>query len=162
MDPVLIAKAATKWIHLSSAAIAVGTVVHLRWVVLPALASLPEEVRRETATGLCRKSMRWIAGAFVLLLLTGLDNIGKARKTLGGLDESARSAYWTAFGLKIALFTLACVAVHLLVTGVKKTDPSRDRTALGLGLLAVALLLVVFLSGFLTVTRLSLIPVVAR
>ena len=129
MDPALIAKAATKWIHLSAAAVAVGTVVHLRWVVLPALASLPEAVRRETLTKLCRSSMRWIAAAFAFLMLTGIDNILKARKTLGGLDESAKSAYWTAFGLKIALFTLACVAVHLLVTGVKKADSPRDRTA---------------------------------
>jgi len=159
LDPRLIGNAVTKWIHLASAGVVVGSLIHLRFVVMPALAGMPEADRDAVWKAIFRKTLRWLSYAFALLILTGLDNIFKARRTLGGLSPEQVSAYWDVFWAKVVLVLAAFVIVHLLMVRVPAFRKIQESYRSWVGILVATTLVILFLSGYLTITRLSMLPV---
>jgi uncharacterized membrane protein len=156
LDPKFLANVLTKWIHLSSAAFVVGGAVYLRFVLYPALGKT--EATRELWVSLSRKTYRWMDVALTLLLLTGLDNIMKARKTLGGLTPEQLSAYWTVFWAKIVLFVAAFVFVHLLLIRVPAFRSIQEKPRPWISALTGIVLLILALSGYLALTRATMLP----
>ena len=158
MDAKFIANAIIKWVHLSSAGVVVGGLLYLRFILLPALTALPEEQRASVWKAAYRKSLRWQMIAFAVLILTGGHNISNALRSMGAAPPEKVSLYWGIFWAKVVLVGTAFVLVHFLVISAPPFRRIQENYRTWLGALVVTTLLVVLLSGMLTLTRLSLIP----
>ncbi len=159
MDPKLLINAIGKWIHLASAGVLVGSLLYLRFLLIPHLDTLPQAVREAVWPGAYRKTLRWALYALFLLLFTGIDNIMKARKTILWLKAPMLSAYWSVFWFKMAAFAAVFLLVHMMVIGgpaFKRVQQAHRGWLTGLVVLSLAIL---FFSGLLTLMRLSQIPV---
>jgi hypothetical protein len=158
LDPKFFATTINKFLHLSAAGVIVGGLIYLRFILLPALDGRPESERAGIWQAAYKKSLRWMSFAFLLLFITGMDNIMRARKTLAVASPDLRSGYWGVFWAKVAFVVLAFVLVHLLMIGA----PPFRRIQAGyrgwIGVLVAVSLVIVYLSGYLTLSRLSLIP----
>jgi hypothetical protein len=155
LDPKFLATTINKFLHLAAAGVVVGSLVYLRFILLPTLDQAEESHRAAVWQSAYRKTLRWLSFSILLLILTGLDNIMRARKTLGALSPEQVSAYWGAFWAKIVLVALAFLLVHVLMIGA----PPFRRVQAGyrgwIGVLVAAALVILYLSGYLTLTRLS-------
>lgn len=113
MDPTALLNILARWLHVASAVVGVGGTILMRFVVLPALAQLPNggEVLDRIRPGF----KKLIHSAIGLLLLTGFynylvvaaPNVKKLREA--GVEQMAR--YHMVMGTKIilalGLFTIA-------------------------------------------------------
>jgi uncharacterized membrane protein len=157
LDPKFLASTINKFLHLAAAGVVVGSLVYLRFILLPALDKVEEAQRAAVWQAAFRKSLRWVSYSLALLILTGLDNIMKARKTLGALTPEQVSGYWGAFWAKIVCVVLAFVFVHMLLVRVPAFERFRAAHRGWLAVLVVLALLILYLSGYLTLTRLSVL-----
>ena len=146
-----------KWIHLSSAATVVGGLIYLRFVLIPSLEGLPDGRENPLWQSAYRKSFRILMWAIALLLLTGLDNIFKVRKTLNNLSPELVAQYWTVFWIKMGLFLLAFFFVHALFVRAPMFRKIRENPKSGVTMFLVVALAILFCSGYLTLTRLSVL-----
>ena len=158
-DPMMVMNAVMKWIHLASAAVVVGGLVYMRFILIPSLAGVPEETRAPIWNAAYRKTFRWLAYAFGLLILTGLDNIFKARRTLGGLTPDQLRDYWAVFWLKMILVFSGFVVLHLLMVRIPAFRRIREAYQTWIGILLAIVLVILFCSGYLALTRTSMLPV---
>ena len=159
MDPKLLANAFNKWIHLSSAGVIVGGLLYLRFILIPTLDGLPEAQRTPLWQVAYKKTLRWQLYAMALLILTGIHNIMTARKTFGNFTPDQVSMYWMIFWMKIILFLTAFILVHLLMIPTPSFRRIQEAYRWWVSVLTVTGLLILFLSGYLTLMRLSLINV---
>ena len=158
MDPPLVGSAVTKWIHLTSACVLVGSLVYLRFLVIPLASRLPADQRDAVWKPLFRNTLRWALYALILLSLTGIDNIMKSRKTLPALMDPAKiGLYWTLFWTKVILVGAALVMIHLLMVRIPAFARIRENYRPWVGLLLAVSLVVLFLSGYLTLMRISVL-----
>lgn len=70
--------AAVRWIHILSAITAVGGTIFVRFVLLPSVGQLPDDVRKSLHELVRSRWSKIVAAAIGLLLLSGLYNIGAA------------------------------------------------------------------------------------
>lgn len=158
MDPQFIATTFNKFLHLSAAGVVVGSLIYLRFILIPTLDRVEESQRAPIWQAAYKKTMRWLSFAFLLLIITGMDNIMRARRTLGIATPDLRDSYWAVFWTKITLVILAFILLHLLIIGAPPFRRIQAAYRWWIGVMMVAALLIVYLSGYLTLSRLSLIP----
>ena len=97
-----------RWMHILAAITAVGGTIFSRVALLPAASSLPEDPRRALLEGIRSRWSKFVAGAILLLLVSGLWNFMQMERSykLGAL-------YHALFGIKFllafAIFFLASV-----------------------------------------------------
>jgi uncharacterized membrane protein len=97
-----------RWMHILAAITAVGGTIFSRVALLPAAGSLADEPRRVLLEGIRSRWSKYIAGAILFLLVSGLWNFMQMERTykLGAL-------YHALFGIKFllafAIFFLASV-----------------------------------------------------
>jgi hypothetical protein len=155
LDPSLLGRAITKWVHLASAGILVGSLAYLRFLLIPTLDTVSEEQRAAVWPKAFRKTLGWALWAVVLLFLTGMDNIMRARKTLPLFSPAQVSSYWEIFWIKMGLVVVTLGIIHLLMLGVPAFQKIQVAYRWWLAVLVVIVLAILFLSGYLTVTRLG-------
>ena len=158
MDPKFLATTINKFLHLSAAGIVVGGLVYLRFILIPSLRGVPEAERGTLLQAAYKKTLRWMSYSLLVLFLTGMDNIMRARKTLGVASEDLRGTYWAVFWTKMVLFILAFILVHLLMIGAPPFRRIQAAYRWWIGVLVVVSFIIIYLSGYLTLSRLSLIP----
>lgn len=135
----------SRWLHVSSAVVGVGATILMRFVVLPALAQLPNggEVLDRIRPGV----KKLIHSAMGLLILTGLYNylvvaapsVKKLREA--GVETMAR--YHMVIGTKIILALALFVIAILLLKPVPSFHENRKQwltvnTVLGLLILLLS------------------------
>ncbi|MBW3622964.1 MAG: hypothetical protein KY468_06085 [Armatimonadetes bacterium] len=157
MDPQFYATTFNKWLHLSAAGIVVGGLIYLRFVLIPTLDGVEESQRTPIWQAAYKRSMRWILYAFAVLILTGIDNGLRSRRFLQVATPDVRDTYWMVFWTKVAVVILAFILVHFLIIGAPPFRRIQEAYRRWVTVLVVAALLIVYFSGFLTLTRLSLI-----
>ncbi len=97
-----------RWMHILAAITAVGGTIFSRVALLPAASGLPEEPRRALLEGIRSRWSKFVAGAILFLLVSGLWNFMQMERAykLGAL-------YHALFGIKFllafAIFFLASV-----------------------------------------------------
>src|SRR3712207_2392780 len=106
-----------RWVHVAAAVVGVGATVAMRFIVLPALARLPNG--GEVLDTIRPTLKRVIHSALGVLLLTGLYNfVLVAIPTIKALKEAnpnAMAGYHAVMGVKILLsLVLFVIAVLLL------------------------------------------------
>jgi uncharacterized membrane protein len=155
LDPIFLANSFNKWLHLTSAGIVVGGLIYLLYVLMPTLNGLPEEQRKALWQTASRKAFRWIMWAIAVLLLTGIHNIMTAAKTLPGLGADKAATYWNVFGAKAVLFLVAFILVHSLYVRAPIFRQVQEKPRTWITAFMWVALVIVFLSGYLTLMRLS-------
>ena len=70
-----------QWLHVVAAALAIGGVVCIRFVVIPSAEALSEEARSTFMEGVHARFRQIIGLSIVLLLITGLYNVGVVAAT---------------------------------------------------------------------------------
>jgi uncharacterized membrane protein len=97
-----------RWMHILAAITAVGGTIFSRVALLPAAGSLADEPRRVLLEGIRSRWSKYVAGAILFLLVSGLWNFMQMERSykLGAL-------YHALFGIKFllafAIFFLASV-----------------------------------------------------
>ncbi len=87
-----------RWMHILAAITAVGGTIFSRVALLPAVGSLADEPRRVLLEGIRSRWSKYIAGAILFLLVSGLWNLMQMERAykLGAL-------YHALFGIKFLL-----------------------------------------------------------
>jgi uncharacterized membrane protein len=130
-----------RFIHISSVIAFLGGVVYARQVLVPALNSLPEDVRLETAARAQRRYRTTLITLLVLIVGSGLYNL------IGGPKHTYAYQMW--FGIKMLLVAHILAAAALWGTspyGDVIVAGKRKRRLMGI---AISGLIVVFISAYL-------------
>jgi uncharacterized membrane protein len=114
---------AMRWLHVSSAIIAIGSVFYARYIMLPALAKLPAATREELGSQVTARFRSWAYAAIVVSLGSGFYNFfTKAAYPPG---------YHMWFGIKF-LFALHVFAVLFLLAKGAGNDAKKVRWMTGI------------------------------
>ena len=100
-----------RWLHILPAIIAVGGTIFMRLAVVPAAEELPEAARSAFQEAVRSRWARWVHGAILFLLVSGLYNFF----TLTA-KYKLPPAYHMMFGVKF-LLALAIFALASMLTG---------------------------------------------
>ena len=141
MTPDLLFHVLFRFIHISSVIALLGGIVFARQVFVPALNTLPEDIRLEAAGRAQRKYRGTLFTLLVLIVGSGVYNF------LGGPKHSYAYQMW--FGIKMLLVAHIVSAAILWVT-----SPYGDVTVAGkskrrLASIAISGLVVVLISAYL-------------
>ena len=139
MDPTQSAALAivVRWIHLASVATLIGGFIYARFVLAPALASLPT-AEREQVGAKTVSSFRFLLFT-VLITVLGSGMFNYANKS------SYPPTYHIWMGIKL-LFVLHIAASAILYAVRQSNEAKRNRTALSI---AISGLIIIAISGYL-------------
>jgi putative copper export protein len=143
MDPLFWFNVLTRWIHVTSAALAVGGLVYAGLVMFPALRAAGEGAR-PVEEGAMARFRTLIHSAIGLLLLTGVYNLVVVIPRANALGE-AKSLYHGILGTKILLALILFGIASVFVSRRAARDgqpPGSARPlplAIGLGLIVLLL-----------------------
>ena len=139
MDPAVraVLGVCMRWIHIASVVTLIGGFIYARFVLAPALASLPPS-ERELAGGVAVTSFRPLM-FFVLIAAIGSGMYNYANKA------SFPPGYQMWFGIKM-LLVLHIAASAILYSVRASSQAKRNRTALSI---AISGLIVVAISAYL-------------
>jgi uncharacterized membrane protein len=124
-----------RWLHITSAVVVVGGVLYARFVIAPALATLPAPEQDALGAAMAARYRSLLYLAMVFLAGTGLYN------TI--LNVGRGPLYQSLLGIKL-LLVLHVFAVGLLIVKPKNPKRSRQMTGLvisGLVILAISAML---------------------
>jgi uncharacterized membrane protein len=109
----------SRWLHIVTAATAVGGLLYARLVVTPALAEMSAETRAALTAKMAARLRPVVWATIVVALVSGVYNFF-ARLSLG-----VAPAYHIVFGIKF-LAALHVFAILLLLSGPPSGDPQRE------------------------------------
>ncbi len=129
----------SRWLHIASAAVAVGGLVYARWVLAPALQVLGEQDRASVLEKLSARLRPLAVTVIIALVASGSYNLFKVIE--GGVGAS----YHMVFTVKFLLATHVFAMLYLVAmppSGDSARDAKRPRLMLGAaisGLIILAL-----------------------
>jgi len=145
-----------RWGHLLAAITAVGALIFSRFALLPALEDLDETTRHRVHDGIRRNWLKWLIGAILVLLVTGLANylllISRSNAEAWGGNGRAWMKYhgYHAFmGMKILFAFVVFYLASALIGRGEATQWARDDRKKWLTITLGLALAVVILSGYL-------------
>ena len=134
----------SKWIHLFSIVGVLGTVICMRFVVLPAL----QGEQNESGERMFRAAGRISALFWLLIILTGLFNTYR-------VSADVNKAYHMALGGKIALALLMLGLSALLSHPSRNPEGGRQNRAQLLSIILLLGVLILGLSAHLNISRIT-------
>lgn len=146
MDPHLPVDVLSRWFHIGTVIVLIGGSVFMRFVLMPAADTLPDEPHqklRESVVGRWRK----IVGIGIgLILLSGLYNYHR-----GAQSHPGQLAYHILIGTKIVLALVVFFLGSALVGRSAKLEPIRQNRKKWLGVLILLAAVIVAISGYVKV-----------
>lgn len=140
---------ASRWLHILAAITAVGGTIFMRFALLPSVSALPDEERKKLHEGVRSRWVKFVMGAILFLLASGIYNLVMKEKQLKTAADGARSLYHMLFGVK---FLLAFV-IFFLASALTGRSPAfakiRQNARFWLTLNMILAIVVVCLSGVL-------------
>jgi uncharacterized membrane protein len=134
-----------RFLHIAPAVIAGGATIFVRIALLPALATLPEADRLRVKETIDRRWRVVVMTCIALLLVSGLVNFVLYQAPV----HKGQSLYHALFGVKF----LAALVVFFLASALSGRSvalaPIRANARLYVGVAAVLVLLIVFISSVL-------------
>lgn len=137
---------ALRWLHILSAIVMVGGVFYLRFAVLPAATSLPDDQSERLRGALRRSWAKWVMISIALLLATGLANMFLIPMQ-NEFPEGAN--YGMLVGIKFMLALPVFFIVSTLNGRSKNAERFRQKTRLWLNVALVLSVIIVCLGGYL-------------
>lgn len=147
MEPEFLITLVARWLHILSAALALGVPIFARFVLTPALSQLDE-----TQRGAFRESLhaRWRVFVYVMIvvfLATGFWTFLGAKRW-SAFEPDVKFRYHLLFGIKL-LIALAMFFISSALAGRSKALAGmRAKGTMWLGVLIVLGLCIVGISGF--------------
>jgi uncharacterized membrane protein len=137
-----------RWLHILSAAVALGVPIYVRLVLLPALATVDDETRGRLGEAIARRWRLIVYSAITLFLVTGLYNyLVVARWSQDDFPSSERPRYHMLFGIKFLVALGMFFIASALAGRSAKLAPMRANARLWLTVLIMLGILIVVLSG---------------
>lgn len=135
-----------RWMHILAAITAVGGTIFMRFALLPAVAELPETVRKDFHEAVRSRWARPVQLSILFLLLSGVYNI---ISMLNEYDVAKVRLYHPLFGIKFLLALVIFFLASVLTGRSARTQKFRDNRRLWLTVNLVLAILVVCISGIL-------------
>ena len=137
---------ASRWLHILSAALAIGAPLYVRFVLMPAMMSLDAENRGRLSEAVARRWRIIVHLLIVIFLVTGFYNfLGVARWKKFPPDEKFQ--YHLLFGIKLVI-ALAMFTISSGLAGRSKLfAPMRERSRLWLTILIALGVAILGISG---------------
>jgi uncharacterized membrane protein len=133
-----------RWMHILAAIVAVGGTAFTRFALLPAAGALPGDERDRLMEGVRSRWSKFVAGAILFLLVSGLYNFITTMK-MYELPKPYQMVFGIKFLLAFVIFALASLLSGRSAAAQKLRKNARFWVSLNLALGV----LVVCLSGFL-------------
>jgi uncharacterized membrane protein len=135
MDPAVraVLGVCTRWIHIASVVTLIGGFIYARFVLVPALASLPTSERELAGRGAVSSFRPLLFVVLIAALGSGIYNYST--------KASYPPAYQVWMGIKL-LLVLHITGAAILYAMRESSEAKRNRTALGIaisGLVAIAI-----------------------
>jgi uncharacterized membrane protein len=138
-----------RWLHILPAIILVGGTIFMRWALLPAVQTLPEDQRPELHEEIRRRWSVAIMIGIALLLISGLINtviLVKAYRFPGGY-------YHGLLGIKLVLAFVVFWIASMLTGRSEAARRFREKRAMWLNVNLALAVLVVLLGGVMKVAE---------
>lgn len=150
MDPDLLLGFASRFVHVATAIVLVGGTTALRFVVVPALANQPAELR----DSIRQRWKRFVHIGIALFLISGLYNYVRAMPLHKG-----DGLYHALLGIKMMLAFGVFFLASVLVGRSAGTQKFRDEHTKWM---SVLLLIAFFIVGISSFVRVRTVPVVVE
>ena len=111
----------SRWIHVSSAAVAVGGLVYAYFVLLPSMQNLPTEHRKMFSEQVSKRLKPIALAAIILLSVSGLYNL------LRTLQDGVNVSYHIAFGFKFLLAAHVLAILHVVSRSPNGDGPNEAK-----------------------------------
>jgi len=127
--------AVMRWVHISSVVTLIGGILHMRFVTIPASATLPSDARTAFEGSVAGRFRPLVFAGIAGLILSGVYNY---------LSKPGHSSlYSSLFGIKILL------VLHVWSVAILATAPKNPRRARQLFGAAISGLTIVLISAYL-------------
>lgn len=156
MDPTFLIALVSRWLHVLAAITAVGGTIFIRFALLPALATLPEEQRRSLHDTLRQRWSKAVMASIFFLLASGIYNFIMINRGLGAGSEAMRemkSLYHMLFGAKFLLGLGIFFIASALVGRSAAFDKLRANAKQWATINVVLAVILVCLSGYMRLSR---------
>ncbi len=146
MEPVYLVTLAARWLHILSAALALGVPIYVRFVLMPAMGQLEETQRSLLRDAITKRWRMFVHVMIVVFLATGFWTfLGAKRWKL--FPDDAQFRYHLFFGIKV-LIALAMFFISSALAGRSTALAGmRANAKLWLGVLLLLGLAIVGISG---------------
>lgn len=157
MTPETLLILLARWLHILSAALAIGVPIYVRFVLMPAMSVLDEEPRSRLKEALAR---RWRIIVYVLItifLATGFYNFLGAHAHWREFPEGSelRRRYHMYFGIKLVVALVMFFLSSALAGRSVKLEFIRTNARMWLMVLVLLGLFMVVISGTMRFMKLS-------
>ena len=146
MTPEFMLTLLARWVHILSAALALGVPLYLRFVLMPALGTLDDEARSRVRDAI---NARWRVIVYVLIALFLASGfwtfLGAARWR--SFDADLKFRYHLYFGVKLVIALTMFFIASALAGRSAKLAAIRDNPKLWLTVLILLGLAIVMISG---------------
>ncbi|MDP7277478.1 MAG: hypothetical protein QF363_18520 [Planctomycetaceae bacterium] len=140
-------------VHIATAIVLVGGTVFLRFVLLPSVKKIPEEIQLDLRDRLANR-WKWIVhGGIALLLVSGFYNYLVVMRPMHTSDKR----YDMFVGIKMLLAFLLFFLASALVGRSQVLKKFRDRSSATLLVMIVVALTIVGISGYLKIRGIPLL-----
>jgi uncharacterized membrane protein len=147
MDPVVII---VRWLHIVSAALAVGVPLFMRFVLLPSLSTLDDATRGTFREAVHKRWRPFVHIMIVVFLATGFYNFLVLRRWAAFSPEDKR-LYHMLFGIKVLIALVMFFLASALAGRSGKLQKIRENARFWVTVLVVCGLAVVAISGVMRV-----------
>lgn len=136
-----------RWLHILSAALALGVPLYVRFVLMPAMGVLEEESRSRLKEALAKRWRIIVYVLIVIFLATGFYNFLGPHARWRGFGADLKFRYHLYFGIKLVV----ALAMFFLSSALAGRSASlkfiRDKSSLWLTVLILLGLFIVVISG---------------
>lgn len=146
MEPVYFVTLVARWLHILSAALALGVPVYVRFVLMPSIAQLEPPQRDLLREAIAKRWRMFVHTMIVIFLVTGFWTFLGARRW-SGFEVDAKFRYHLLFGVKV-LIALAMFFISSALAGRSAALAGmRTNAKMWLGVLLLLGLAIVGISG---------------
>lgn len=146
MDSLLPIDVLSRWFHIGTVIVLIGGSVFMRFVLMPAADTLPDEPHQTLREGVVGRWRKMVGIGIGLILLSGFYNYYRGAKA-----HSGQSLYHMLLGIKILLAFAVFFLGSALVGRSAKLEPIRQNRQKWLGVLILLAAVIVAISGYVKV-----------
>ena len=146
MEPVYFVTLGARWLHILSAALALGVPIYVRYVLMPAMGQLEESQRSLLREAVTKRWRMFVHVMIVVFLATGFWTFLGAKRW-SGFEPDAKFRYHMLFGIKV-LIALAMFFISSALAGRSNAFAGmRANAKMWIGVLILLGLAIVGISG---------------
>jgi len=116
-----------RWLHILAAMAAVGGPMFIRWALLPAAGSIPDEAQRALKEGIRRRWSKVVMIAITFLLVSGLYNLIAFEKASRGWGQAWHDGPAWIYHLLLVVKLILALSIFFLASALTGRSASMAR-----------------------------------